>query len=240
MAADGSPGLEKGREALRRFLVGEDDLTSMLTKITLIATEQVEGCDYASITMMKDGTPRTPVFTDKLALVLDETQYKAGDGPCLSAIRQRGIEHVTTATDPRWPEFMSAARQRDVTATLSLPMVDSGTETLGGLNLYSKSVTVFDDETRESAALYADQLGVAAAKVAVYAGSLELAQQLRMAMESRAVIEQAEGILIAAQKCSPEVAFDILRRASQIRNRKLRDIAADLVHRYTGDGSTDV
>lgn len=89
-------GLDAGREALRRFLAGDDDLAAMQTKIALIATETVPGCDMASITMLRDQKPTTPAFTAKSALLLDEVQYSLGDGPCLAAIRHRGAEHVST------------------------------------------------------------------------------------------------------------------------------------------------
>ena len=102
-------GLDAGREALRRFLAGDDDLGAMHTKIALIATETVPGCDIASITMLRAGTPTTAAFTAKAALLLDEVQYELGDGPCLAAIRHRGLEHVSTASEDRWPAFASAA-----------------------------------------------------------------------------------------------------------------------------------
>jgi GAF domain-containing protein len=229
-------GLDTGREALRRFLVGDDDLGVMLTKITMIATETVAGCDIASITMMPDGgTPRTAVFTDKLALALDEKQYEFDTGPCLSAIRHRGVEHSSTATEDRWPAFSVAAAEVGVLATLSAPLVH-GESAVGGLNLYSHSVETYDDDARETASLFADQLGVAAANATIYAEGYELAQQLLQAMESRAVIEQAKGILMAAEHCTPEEAFDMLRRASQGQNRKLRTIATDIVERYSRGG----
>jgi len=52
---------------------------------------------------------------------------------------------------------------------------------------------------------------------------------MRRAMETRAVIEQAKGILVAQQHCTPEQAFELLTRLSQATHRKLRDCAADLV-----------
>ena len=82
---------------------------------------------------------------------------------------------------------------------------------------------------------FGDQLGLAAANVRVMASAAELARQLQVAMESRATIEQAKGIIMAANRCSPDAAFDILRRASQNRNRKLRDIASDIVERTQRD-----
>ena len=224
-------GLDGGREALRRFLVGDDDLTTMLTKITMISTETVPGCDFASITMLKEGRPHTPVATDKTAQELDEVQYSLGDGPCLAAIRHQGVEHVRTDTDQRWPAFAAAAREANVLSVLSAPLVRIG-EAVGGLNLYSESVREFDDDGRETASLFADQLGLAAANASMYAESYEVARQLREAMESRAEIEQAKGILMAAQRCGPDEAFDILRRASQNQNRKLRAIAIEIVNRY--------
>ena len=223
-------GLEAGREALRRFLAGEDDLTTMLTRVILVATETVPPCDSASITMLRDGRPTTPVSTDETAVDLDAVQYDAGDGPCLAAIRHRGVEHVTTASDPRWPAFADAARRAGVRAVFSVPL---GTEdsVVGGLNLYSLTSEQFDDADREVACLFADQLGVAAARAMAFAESYEVTLQLQQALESRAAIEQAKGIIMATRRCGPDEAFALLRRASQTQNRKLRAIATEIVER---------
>lgn len=223
-------GLEQGREALRRFLVGDDDLNAMLTKIAVIATEAIPGCHLASITMLRRGAPRTPVFTDKVALNLDETQYRLGDGPCLAAIRHRGVEQVETTSDTRWPTFAATAAEAGVLACLSIPLADDQA-VLGALNLYSRTSGTFDERALEVACLFADQLGVAAANAMAYVEAYELSQQLQQAMESRAVIEQAKGILMAAQGCDADEAFHILVRASQNQNRKLRAIATEIVAR---------
>jgi transcriptional regulator with GAF, ATPase, and Fis domain len=230
-------GLDAGREALRRFLAGEDDLTGMHTKIALIATETVPGCDLASISMLRGGKAVTPAFTSKTALLLDEVQYKSGDGPCLAAIRHRGLEHVSTTSDDRWPAFVSAASKHGVRATMSVPL-GNHEMVVGALNLYSETERVFDAEARQVACRFADQLGVAVASATRYAESFQLAQQLQQAMESRAVIEQAKGILMAVQRCSADAAFNILVRASQNQNRKLRAIAMEIVERHTAkDGA---
>ena len=225
-------GLDGGREALRRFLVGDDDLATMLTKIMLIATETVPGCDMGSITMLRRGEPHTPVFTEKAAIALDETQYRLGDGPCLAAIRHRGVEHLDVAADTRWPEFNAAALRLDVLSTLSVPLADENA-VLGALNLYSTTTHVYDDAARDVACRLADQLGLAAANTVAYVEGYELARDLQQAMESRAVIEQAKGILMAAEGCTPDQAFEMLVRASQHQNRKLRAIATEIVERRT-------
>lgn len=104
------------------------------------------------------------------------------------------------------------------------------------MNLYSRISAGYDDDARALACRFADQVGVAAANATVYAESYELSRQLPEALASRAVIEQAKGILMAAERCTPEEAFDILRHASQNQNRKLRAIASEIVQRYGGGG----
>lgn len=203
-----------------------------LGKITLIAAETIPGVEAASITMVTAGGPKTPAYSDKVAFDLDQVQYDSGDGPCLGAIRQQGVEHTTT-TEPdseRWPTFSSAARARGVQAVLSAPLIDREVAK-GALNLYSQSG--YEPEAWEVASLFADQLGIAAVNATLYLEGSLMAGQLQTAMESRAVIEQAKGILMRAQLCDAESAFEILKKASQHRNEKLRDIASDIVHRYT-------
>src|SRR4051812_12744988 len=72
------------------------------------------------------------------------------------------------------------------------------------------------------------------ANARAYWGAKEMADQLRHAMESRATIEQAKGILISQSRVSADEAFELLVRASQRENRKLRDIATDIVERAQG------
>lgn len=201
----------------------------MLTKITLIATHTIPGADATSITMMHRGQPKTPAFTEKRVLDLDLERSALGDGPCLSALRHHGVEQIATATDERWPDFSRASLDQGIRAVLSAPMID-GEVGKGALNVYSESE--FDDDTPEIASLFADQIGIAAINASLYVEGTLMADQLQNALESRAVIEQAKGILMNAERCGPESAFEILKRASQGRNRKLREIAAEIVQRY--------
>jgi GAF domain-containing protein len=224
--------LDAGREALRRFLAGEDDLESMLGTITLIATHTIPGVDSASITTVTSaGVPKTPASSDALSFDLDQVQYALGDGPCLGAIRHQGVEHMRTEPGgEKWPAFAEAARQQGVTAVLSAPLIDRDVAK-GALNLYSR--TGYEPEVWDVASLFADQLGIAAVNATLYVQGIALAEQLQKAMESRAVIEQAKGMLMRAERCDANAAFDLLVRASQSRNQKLRDVAASIVERCT-------
>src|SRR4051812_16734642 len=98
MAEFPAAALDEGREALRRFLVGEDELSSLLTSIAGVAAHPIPGPDATSSTMLRRGEPPTPAYTDDGALELDAVQHPLDDGPCLSALRHQGVEQVATAT----------------------------------------------------------------------------------------------------------------------------------------------
>jgi GAF domain-containing protein len=221
-------GLDAGREALRRFLAGIDPLEVMHQEVLELAADAVPGVDEASLTIISEGQPMTSIYIGDRALELDKVQYDEGDGPCLAALRHQGLELVDLADDERWPRFCDVGRTLGIAATLSAPLID-GEGAKGALNLYS--TTEFGPEAPEVASLFADQLGVAAVNAALYVRSAEVAGQLRAAMESRAVIEQAKGIIMQVLRCGPDEAFDTLRQQSQHENHKLREISRELVSR---------
>ena len=130
----------------------------------------------------------------------------------------------------------AAAVDLGVCASLSLPLVVAG-EGIGALNVYGTRPGQFSHDDEEYGEVFATQAAVALANAQAYWEQAELAAGLSSAMKSRATIEQAKGILIATTGCSPEEAFDRLREQSQFENRKLRDVAEDLVgsKRLAGD-----
>ena len=221
----------EGQHVVGQFLGGEQALDAALYRLAELAMEELPGADAATITVVRDGAPRTPAFTDKTGLALDEKQYEIGDGPCLAAIRQCGLEEFPVEMDGRWPSFAKAAAEAGVVGVLSVALVGDDEEAVGGLNVYSRSVARFDGAARDQAVRLAAVVGIAVANALRYDAAATMASHLEQALASRGVIEQAKGVLMAAQRCSPEQAFELLRRASQRENRKLRDIAAEIVER---------
>ena len=113
-------------------------------------------------------------------------------------------------------------------SALSLPLAADG-RTVGALNLYSRTVDAFDREALAVGELLAAHAALAVQAAMAYYSSRDLADQMRSAMESRALIEQAKGVLIAAERVPAERAFRLLVERSQRANRKLRDVAAEVV-----------
>jgi GAF domain-containing protein len=219
---------------LAQLVVTDDPLDATLLRVAELATKEIDGCDMAGITLMRDGTPVTAAFTDSVAPEIDTAQYDTGQGPCLQAFLTNSTLRIDdTRTETRWPDFARAAAEHGVLSTLSLPLI-VGANALGALNLYSRSPNTFPGD--DSSMVFALQASVVLANAQAFWAAQHLADQLENALESRAVIEQAKGVLLARTGCSLDEAFDLLRVASQNQNRKLRDIAADVV-RTAVDGT---
>jgi GAF domain-containing protein len=213
--------------SLSQFLIPDGTLDATLQRVAELAVQEVDGCDMAGVTVMRDGKPETTVFTDPTAPHIDQAQYESGSGPCLEAFMTGHVLRIVdTASEDRWPEFAAAAHAEGVNSTLSLPLL-VGASTLGALNLYSKAVDGFDDEPH--ALLFSAQAAVVLANSQAYWAAHHLATQLQLAMDSRAPIEQAKGILMQRYGYDADAAFGELRRMSNESNRKLRDVADDIV-----------
>jgi GAF domain-containing protein len=216
--------------ALTQFFVNEGTLGDTLLRVAELSCE-VAPADMAGITLLVDGKPKTGVFTDPEAPEIDEAQYSTGEGPCLDAFRHGGINHITSVgKEDRWPEFTQAAKDHGIVTTLSVPLVARGAG-IGALNLYSRVADVFDEASQERVDTFARQASIVLANSQVYWDARQLNENLQQAMESRATIDQAIGILLAPGGRAPDEAFQLLVRASQRENRKIREIATELVER---------
>lgn len=215
--------------AMGRIRLDEHDLHEVLARIADLAKGAVPGASEASVTLLTGGRPETFAHTGALALELDEKQYELDDGPCLSAARDHEAYLIADmASDRRWRAFAATANAAGVRTSLSTGIPIRGTTT-GALNVYSVHREVFDGAAQSTLRTFAGYAAVALANAHLYSTTAALAEQMAEAMKTRAVIEQAKGILIAQQHVSAEEAFGILRRASQAANRKLNSIAQAIV-----------
>ena len=216
------------------LLVQSPDLDAFLTRLARLAAEAVTPAAGCGITIRRDGRPFSPAVSNDLAAQVDELQYVADEGPCLDALRSGTVIVVDDLTqEQRWNQYRPAATAHGVVSSLSLPLVVDG-ERLGALNLYSSTAAAFTGPIREQAEGFAGQAADALTVAMRHVRQAQLQEQLAQAMVSSSIIDQAIGILMAQQRCTATTAFDLLRQASQNRNRKLRDVAADLITRVSG------
>jgi len=223
-----------------------DELHDYLTRVVHAVRRHVTGCDEVGVTLLVDGRPSTAAYTTVTTLEIDAVQYQLDEGPCLEAARER-TEVAATIGDAgdrgdateRWPHFAEAVRRDGIQSLMALPLL-SGAECVGALNLYSGAAHAFDDFDASVARVAASRAADAIVAVTELDGARRLAGQLEQAMASRAVIEQAKGVLMALRGIDEHEAFDWLRSTSQTRNVRVKVLSEQVVAgvRNRAEGTT--
>jgi GAF domain-containing protein len=225
---------------LYELIVGIDTMEEFLAELARVATDEIDRKLSCGITAQVEGTKLTIASSDELAEALDQVQDDAGEGPCLTAMATATPVEINDPADTdQWPTWREEATKRGLRKSLSMPLVTMSGDVLGALNLYSISPGKFTDTDHETANLFAAHAAGALAVAIRLAQLAELTSHLEAALQSRAVIDQAKGILMAEQRCTADKAFAILRSVSQRRNIKLREIATQLVTRISQRSEPD-
>ena len=216
-------------DELGRMSFADHSLESVLQKVTDLAARVLPGEPATSVTIVDRGRATTVAASHPLARQLDEVQYAQGSGPCLQAATTGVLaELLDTATERRWAPFPRVAAQRDCKGVMSFPLPPQ--ELIrGGLNVYSRTSQPLDETTRQVAARFAAYAVVPVSNMYLYESAVERAEHLRTALDSRAVIDQAKGILMERYRLSADQAFSALAQVSMESNTRVRDIAERFV-----------
>jgi PAS domain S-box-containing protein len=236
--APGQPSTDMLAELseLAAMLAGQHSAQEVLDQAVRAARQAVPGAEQASISLVaEDGALQSPSSTGELASHCDAAQCELGEGPSLQALwdgRLQVIEDLSTET--RWPAWTAQAQALGAGSVLACQLA-TPRGVLGTLNLYSSRPHAFDSTATALVPVLVAQVGIALARVNNEAN-------LRAAIQSRQLIGQAVGILMERHRLGPAAAFDLLVKASQSSQLKLREIAlrvnetgqdpADAAHRY--------
>lgn len=208
----------------------EDDIYQAIAECSV---RLVPGCDHASVSILRGDQFRTLGASDEVARKVDDLEREANDGPCLDAVRDERVQHDADITrDPTWPEL--AKRTLDETPVRSMLAFRLIHEDVkgGALNLFGDTAGALDDESIEQGAILAAFASIAFSM----AQDRRRAANLEQALDSNREIGKAIGLLMAAHNVSSEQALEMLKHASQNMNRKLRDLAAEIVARGEPSG----
>jgi GAF domain-containing protein len=204
------------------------ELSEVLTEIVQIARRAIPGAEATSITLIRDDRAFTAAFDGQIAMDADELQYERGYGPCVDAGRSGEVFVVTDMeSEDRWPDYAKHVARLGVRSSLSVPLPFQGA-TIGALNNYALEPSAFGESDVRLGEEVAAFLAIAVANAEAAARATDDVANMRRAMESRAVIEQAKGILMERYKVTSEQAFTLLTHSSQRTNVKLRDVAEEL------------
>jgi GAF domain-containing protein len=233
---DHSHTLTSAVAELQELLLSTTDVQQFLDDLSLVAAATMGDDTSCGITLSRDGRPVTVASSDGRASELDEVQYGHDDGPCLHSMRTGEVVDIPDlAEDERWDEYRVSALAHGARSSLSMPL--RTTSTKGAMNLYAGQVGHFGAEERALAQRLSDEVSRAVGLAVRLAEHAELNQNLEAALASRSVIDQAIGIVMDQNRCTPEDAFQILRAASNHRNVKLRVIAEGIVTAVSGNGT---
>jgi GAF domain-containing protein len=208
---------------LGRIKLGETDLDGVSARAAEIAKQTLPHADDVSITVLREG--REPV----IAHTGERAGRLPGSGPAQQAADENVTVHVSdTVTEQRWRGWMTSAASAGVRSVLSIGLPVHNTAS-AAITVFSDVPGAFDDEAINLIETFAGYATIALSNAHLYDVTAGLAEDMRRAMEHRAVIEQAKGIVMAERRCTADEAFAVLIKLSQDSNRKLRDVAAMLV-----------
>ena len=206
---------------MARSLQDEPDLADTLDTLIDYARDCLS-CDHAGVHLVRNREIETAAATNEVIRQADKLQTQLGEGPCLQAMWDEETFVVSdTATDSRWPTFGPRAAELGLHSILSVRL-HSGEQTLGAINFYCANIREFDREDVAMAQIFAQHASIALANAKREEG-------LRVAIDSRHLIGQAQGILMERFGLTADKAFAVLRRYSQDNNVKLRDLADEIV-----------
>jgi GAF domain-containing protein len=208
-----------------KLLKTQRTLPAQLEAAVSIAKRSLPNCHAAGISLVLDGEPITSAVSDRLAVEVDLVQYRTGEGPCLEAMRTTNVIRVDVVErDRRFTRFAPGALDLEINSVLSIPLTMDG-RTVGGLNLYSRDADAFDAGTEAAVRPIADFAAEAIATSPLFAYTLDMVDGLVETLESRALIAQAMGVIMATEQRTSEEALNRLRELAMTSSEAMRTVA---------------
>ncbi|WP_051712482.1 ANTAR domain-containing response regulator [Spirillospora albida] len=240
-------------EIARLGTVGESSDVGTLHRVSELATRAVPGCAGAAAVRWAlpqasvaepaeaepagDGDgPAEPARPDPLAAAAShpdlaeviDRQLSRGRGPIFDvAFDRRSVSCDDILAETRWPAAVSDMLRRGVRCFTTSPHLNQGV--LVTLTLYGVTPKALGKGQHALAALLMAQGSAAVSNTQQYDDVHRTAVQLQAAVEARAVVDQAKGILMHALGCDADAAFAEMRRISQTRHVKLTALAQRIV-----------
>lgn len=201
-----------------------------------VALAAVPGCDHACVmTVTAGGEPQREAASDDIAMLVDQLEWKTGEGPCVDAVLSDRYELDPDITQNSvWPELAELVlEQTPVRGMVGYRIMD-GPRKVGALNLYSDTPGALTAESATMGAVVAAFASVALTA----AGQNQSVSSLREALDSNREIGKAIGILMATHQLSDEDAFALLRKTSNELNVRLSVVAQRFLSRHGGSPGT--
>ena len=194
--------LHAGLSGVASIVSGGRSVVDVLHDVADFAVQAIPGVDGAGVTMIDSsaGTPRIGAWavTAEWVREIDTIQYQQlGEGPCVTCMQsQRPAVSGSLGSDDRWPRFGGHVARMGVHSALSMPLAVEA-ELIGAINAYAYTRDAFAAHAVRLASQFAGPAAVSVYNARLLSDARDLAAQLRRAIASRTVIDQAIGIIRA-------------------------------------------
>jgi ANTAR domain len=198
-----------------------------LSQLTELAASQVTGCAAANVTVWRHGELTATASSHPEPSRLVDVQLTSGRGPLIEALADGGpVSCPDTLSEGRWPEFAAAALREGIRSCVVL---NSEGQARVMLSLFGLRPSSIDPAQIRLAELLVAYGGALVGAVADYGDSRRLAAQFREGASSRAIVDQAKGILMHALGCSADHALQRMQQVSQRTNLRATEIAQRII-----------
>jgi GAF domain-containing protein len=228
--------LQAGIDDLAGMVAGSLGLDELLAHVATLAVHAIPGAEGAGVTLLQNnhGEGHNGVAASgasaPFVAAIDDIQYvTVNEGPYITAASERRtVRSGSLGGEKMWPRFGARVGRLGVHSVLSLPLLLPD-QVVGTINVYAHDQDVFDEHAAQLGELFAKPAAVAVRNAQVLAQAQALSAQLQTALTTRAVIDQAIGVIRARTGRSAQDAFAQLRAISQAEHRKLTDVAQNAV-----------
>ena len=214
---------------LATTMVDDFDVIEFLHRLAERCVELLD-CNEAGLLLADAaGVLRVMASSSERSDALDLLQTQNDEGPCFECFHTgKPVSSADLTSEARWPMFGPAAVDKGFYSVQALPMRARG-NTVGALNLFrSEPGQIWDDDLPLGQAM-ADIAAVALLQERSLRESRGLVDQLQSALSSRVVIEQAKGVLAERGDLTMDAAFVRLRGYARANNRRLSEVAVELI-----------
>jgi GAF domain-containing protein len=226
--------LHAGVSGVAGIVAGARKVSEVLQDLAECALRAIPAADGVGVTLVRmlSGSPHVQTWAVTAPFIeeIDTVQYEDLDeGPCITCMQsQRPAVSGSIGSDRRWPRFGGRVARMGVHSVFALPLVVDQ-HVIGAINSYAYSRDAFGDHAVELGSQFAAPAAVSLYNAQLLAGAREHTERLQRALASRAVIDQAIGIIRSRSGVSAEEAFERLTRLSQNQNVKLHLVAEQIV-----------
>ncbi len=211
-------------------LVEDFDLTEVLNELT---HDCVRLLHVSAAGLLLRGTKEelhVVAASSEQSRLLELFQLQRDQGPCLDCYRSGLPVNVPDlmANADRWPLFTEAALASGYRSVHAVPL-RLRQQVVGALNLFGAQIGGLSETASRLAQALADMATITILQERLLRESEELAEQLKVALVSRVVLEQAKGVLSERGGLTLEEAYQVLRGYCRDRNLKLRDTCEGII-----------